>query len=198
MPVYPSATAMLPAGTRTRGVARRGTASACGAPIMYGNPGAKPRNATRCSAAACSRTSSSAERPARRASGSVADDEQAAVVLRVDPPVRADGQRRVRGADRELGEYGVHQVPVPVDLVQVAVLAVREDGAVAVDRRRVHAPLEPVGMVRNARERAVAIAAAAERVRVLPAPVDLEVRGQRAHEVLLGIRRMGGVPVGRA
>src|SRR6266852_822602 len=329
MPVYPSATAMLPAGTRTRGVASRGTASARGAPVMYGYPGAKPRKATRWSAAACSRTSSSPETPARCASASrsgpasppysaasrtvrgsallsrgsirsssssadawsstsgskrtssvrapgmassrpggrrraralatataarfasasanpgysrstapsttwrtsgvippfsrrcvrratavreqwssraaaaqtrrsVADHEHHAVVLGVDPPIGPDRQRRVRRAEGELREHGVDELAVAVDLVQVSVLAVREGGAVPVDGRGVHALLEVVGMVGNARERAVRAGRAAQRVRVLEAPVDLEVRRQRADEKLLGICRVRRIPVGRA
>src|SRR5947208_1685764 len=58
MPVYPSATATLLAGTRTRGVARRGRESSCGAPVMYAKPGANPRKATRWSARACRRARS--------------------------------------------------------------------------------------------------------------------------------------------
>src|SRR5712664_221663 len=128
----------------------------------------------------------------------IADHEQPAVVLRVDLPVRADGERRVRRADRELGEDGIHQLPVAVDLVEVAVLAVREHGAVDVDGGRVHAPFEAEGMVRRAGECSVRVALATERVRVLEAPVDLEVRRQRGDEVLLGIARIVRVAVGRA
>ena len=63
MPVYPSATARLPAGTRTRGERNRGTSNP---PVMYANPGANPRNATTCSASACRRPASG---PSSRKSG---------------------------------------------------------------------------------------------------------------------------------
>src|SRR5206468_9925794 len=90
---------------------------------------------------------------------SVPDDEQAAVVLRVDPPVRPDRERRVGGPDRELREHLVDDHTVE-DLVEVAVLAVGVDDPVHVHRRRVDTPLEAEGMVGNARQRAVLVARA--------------------------------------
>src|SRR5712691_3839013 len=122
----------------------------------------------------------------------VADDEHPAVVLGVDLPVGPDRQGGVGRPDGELGQDLVHQDAVAVDLVEVAVLAVREYGADAVHGGRVDAPLEPEGMVRDARDRPVAVARTAVRVGVLPAPVDLQVRRQRGHEVLLRVHRIGG------
>src|ERR1700720_625380 len=83
-----------------------------------------------------------------RSGGSVpADDEERAEVLGEDLAVRTDGDRRVGGADREVQEKRAGaQAAALVDDVEVAVLAVGVDHAVAVDRRRVDAPLEAVRM----------------------------------------------------
>ena len=64
MPVYGPPIATEPAGTRGRGVGRRGAWSAGSRPARYAKPGANPRNATAYSAAAWRRQSSSGDMPA--------------------------------------------------------------------------------------------------------------------------------------
>src|SRR5258707_1372951 len=59
--------ATLPAGTRTRGVARRGRTRLGASGPRYPNPGAKPRNSTRYVAEACRSMTSDGERPMRAA-----------------------------------------------------------------------------------------------------------------------------------
>src|SRR5262249_3948684 len=69
-----------------------------------------------------------------------ADQEGVAVVLRQDAAVFVDGGRGVGGADRKLEKEVVAQRAVRAEGVEVAVLAVGEDVAVAVDRHAVDAP----------------------------------------------------------
>src|SRR2546427_74657 len=62
----------------------------------------------------------------------------------------ADRARRVRGSDRQVREDVRHEVSVLVDDVHVAVFAVGESISDAINRRRIHAPLESKGMIRHA------------------------------------------------
>src|SRR5437867_3323128 len=117
----------------------------------------------------------------------VSCDEHPSVVLRVDLSVRADREWRVGSADRQVREYLVDEIAIAIDDVQVAVFAVREDGSVNVNRRRVHTPLESMRVVSSARQRAVGVSLTTVRVGVLKSPVDLQVGCERAHEVLLPI-----------
>src|SRR2546421_9816131 len=89
-----------------------------------------------------------------------ADGEEMSGVLRVNAAVRGDRQRRVAGAEGELQEDALLDRPSLGDGVEEAVLAVRVDGAAGVDGRRVHAPLEALGLRGDAGDDAVGLAAA--------------------------------------
>src|SRR5437868_393109 len=79
---------------------------------------------------------------------SSSDHEQVPVVLRVDAALLVDRERRVGRAQRLLEEDPALLHAPLADGVEPAVLAVGVDRAVAVDHRRVHAPLEAVLGVR--------------------------------------------------
>jgi hypothetical protein len=76
-----------------------------------------------------------------------ADYEQDTVVLGVQLAVGGDGERRIRRTDCLLQKHPLFLRAALVDRVDEAVLAVVIDHPVSVDRGRVDAPLEAVGVV---------------------------------------------------
>src|SRR5262249_49678297 len=116
----------------------------------------------------------------------------------VDLAVAADRRWGVSGAESKLLEDLVAQGSALQDGEEVAVLAVREEGAVAVDNERVDAPFESERMVAHAGHGVVRVARATERVRVLEAPFGVQVVVELGDEVRLGIGGVGGRTVGRA
>src|SRR5438034_6245960 len=84
-----------------------------------------------------------------------------------------------------------------VDGEEITILAVSIDDAVSINSRRIDAPFERVGMVRNACYRPVWIASAALRVGVLELPLDREVRTKLRYEKFLRTRRVRGGPICR-
>src|ERR1051326_121974 len=121
------------------------------------------------------------------ASSLVPCHEEMSGVLRIDAAGVVDRRRRVRGAESELLEEALLQRAALVDRVEIAVFAVRVDHAVRVDDEGIHAPLESFRVIAHARHVAVRVARAAQRVRVLEAPLDAEVRIELRDEVRLRI-----------
>src|SRR5262245_12263344 len=112
---------------------------------------------------------------------SLADDEQGALVLRVNTPVWSDRQWCVRGAEREIEKDLRFEQSALVDGVEISVLAVCVDHAMSVDHRSVDAPFEAdirplrAGGVRNTGDGAVGVGRAALAVRALELPLDAQV-----------------------
>src|SRR6266581_3903649 len=107
--------------------------------------------------------------------GSVPYDEEVTRVLRVDLAVAADRRRRVGRTEGQLLEDVVTQRSGRQDGVEISILAVRVNRAVAVGDEGVDAPLESHRVVAHAGHVAVRIARAAQMVGVLKAPLDTHV-----------------------
>src|SRR5260370_585896 len=144
---------------------------------------------TRRTTAGCS---SALRVPLRCTVGLFADDEQPAVVLRVDPPFGIHRGRRIGGADGELLEDALQEDAALPNGIEVAVFAVGIDHAISVHDSGVHAPLEAVGMVRLATQRAVRVPGAALRVGVLETPLDVQIGIELGHKERLRAQRLGG------
>src|SRR5258707_15760826 len=97
-------------------------------------------------------------------------------VLRVQPAVGTDRDRRIAGAESQLQEVCVLEEAALGDRVKIAVLAVRVDRAGDVDGRRVDAPFEAVRLLVDAEDVAVRTAAGRRRIRALELPFLLQSR----------------------
>src|SRR6184192_354959 len=113
-----------------------------------------------------------------------ADGEEMAGVLRVHAAVPTDGNRRVAGPEGELQEDLLPDRAPLRDRVEEAILAVDVDGAVRVDGGRVYAPLEALGLRRDAADAAVGSTAAGDGRRVPRLPLQAERRRELRDEVL--------------
>ena len=105
----------------------------------------------------------------------VADHEEVAAVLRQDPAVVGEGDRRVGGAEGDIEEEVIAQRAIRVNDVNAAVLAVDVDVVLAVDRRGVDAPLETMRVIGDAGHVTLGITDAALGVGVLKVPLRLQV-----------------------
>src|SRR2546425_3683040 len=140
--------------------------------------------------------SASADRRLNRTLPLFADHKQMAGVLRVNFSVAAQRRRRVGRAQRQLLEDLLLQTSALADRKQVAVLAVGVYYSVRVNRRSIDAPLEAIGVVRDAGYSAVRISRAAQRVGVLESPLDGQIWAELCDKEFLrtggGMWRPGG------
>src|ERR1700722_11887677 len=176
---------------RSRSANSRSCASSPGAIVSFQSvAGVMGARVPRAGGAGVSRTSAGA--------ASVADDEEVPGVLRIDLSVGAEGGRRVRAADGGLLQDLVRDRAALRDRVEPAVLAVDVDGPARVDRRRVHAPLERMGMVGDARDGAAGVPRAALLVGRLALPLRLQGRRELRDEVGLGVVGRARIAIRRA
>src|SRR6266704_6011139 len=119
---------------------------------------------------------------------SLSDDEQSALVLRINLAVRSNGQRGVRRAQRQIEENVLLQCAALRDRVQIAIFTVGVDYSLLIHHRSVDTPLEadvlPLipGSIGNASNGAIGIAGAALIVGVLEFPLDIQIGVQLGDE----------------
>src|SRR5436853_1240903 len=101
-------------------------------------------------------------------------------VLRVKPSIWSDRERGVRGSKREIQEVDAARVAEDAgvslrDDIEVSFFAVGVDIAVRIHGGHVDAPLESVGVIGDAGQRAVWVAMTALRIGALEPPLHVHV-----------------------